>query len=118
MSSAALSLVKHVWVTEKVEYPDDDSMMECMRSLLSLWEILLNEMKKVISMEMIHYVVEANRPVRLVSVYRLHCKPRRVSLGGNLLLRVSLCRRTIPLILQPTNCLLSDSHFSSVTFIS
>ena len=60
-------------MTEEVEYPDEDSMMECMRSFLSLWDILLTEVKTVVIVRMIHCVVEANGPIR--SVYCLYCKP-------------------------------------------
>ena len=56
-------------MTEEVEYPDEDSMMECMRSFLSLWDILLTEVKTVVIVRMIHCVVEANGPIRSVSVY-------------------------------------------------
>ena len=62
-------------MTEKVEYPDDDSMMECMRSFLSLWDVLLTEVKTVDSVRMIHCVVEAYGPICSVSVYRVYCKP-------------------------------------------
>lgn len=62
-------------MTEEVEYPDEDSMMECMRSFLSLWDILLTEVKTVVIARMIHCVVEANGPICSVSVYCLYCKP-------------------------------------------
>ena len=62
-------------MTEEVEYPDEDSMMECMSSFLSLWDILLTEVKTVVIVRMIHCVVEANGPIRSVSVYCLYCKP-------------------------------------------
>ena len=47
-------------MTEGVDYPNDDSMMECMRFLLSLWDILLTEVKSVVFVGMVDLVVETN----------------------------------------------------------